>query len=50
MIPKDGDVLLNHILSVAGDEIWVSFLNNEIKEPSKQWMHRNSPKKTKNIN
>jgi hypothetical protein len=33
---KDGDEFLNHIVRVTGDEIWVSFVNVEIKEQSKQ--------------
>jgi hypothetical protein len=45
--PKDGDEYLNHILRVAGDEIWVSFVNAETKEQSKQWMHTRSPIKPK---
>jgi hypothetical protein len=35
---------LNHI--VTGDEAWVSFLNVEAKEQSKQLMHTHSPSKT----
>jgi hypothetical protein len=34
---KDGDEFLNHILWVTGDETWVSFVNDETKEQSKQW-------------
>jgi hypothetical protein len=33
---KDGDKFLNHIVRVTGDEAWVSFVNVEIKEQSKQ--------------
>jgi hypothetical protein len=29
----------NHIMQVAGDEIWVSFVNVETQEQLKQWMH-----------
>jgi hypothetical protein len=42
---KDGNEFLNHI--ITGDEIWVSFVNVETKELSKQWIHRNSPNKQK---
>jgi hypothetical protein len=33
---KDGDEFLNHIVRVIDDETWVSFLNAETKEQSKQ--------------
>jgi hypothetical protein len=33
---KDGDEFLNHIVRVTGDETWVSFLNVETKEQSRQ--------------
>jgi hypothetical protein len=36
---KDGDEFLNHVVQVTGDETWVSFVNVETKEQSKQWMH-----------
>jgi uncharacterized damage-inducible protein DinB len=42
---KDGDELLNHIIRV--DEIWISFMNVEIKEQSKQSIHSHSPNKPK---
>jgi hypothetical protein len=42
---KDGDELLNHIIQVIGDEIWVSFVNAETKEQSKKWMHTHSQNK-----
>jgi hypothetical protein len=29
----------NHIIRVTGDETWVSFVNVESKEQSKQWIH-----------
>jgi chorismate-pyruvate lyase len=45
---KDSDELLNHI--IRGDEIWVSFVNVETKEQSKQWMHTHSLNKPKNLN
>jgi hypothetical protein len=40
---KDGDELLSHNVCVTGHETWVSFVNDETKEQSKQWMHRHSP-------
>jgi hypothetical protein len=36
---KDGDLFLNHIIRITDDETWVSFVNVETKEQSKQWMH-----------
>jgi hypothetical protein len=44
---KDGDEFLNHIVWVIDDETWVSFVNVEAKEQSKQGMHIHSPKKPK---
>jgi hypothetical protein len=44
---KDGDEFLNHIVRVTGDETWVSFVNVETKQQSKQWMHTHSPNKPK---
>jgi hypothetical protein len=44
---KAGDEFLNHIVRVTGDETWVSFVNVETKDQSKQWMHTNSPKKSR---
>jgi hypothetical protein len=35
---KDGDGFLSHIVRVAGDETWVSFVNIETKEQTKQWI------------
>jgi hypothetical protein len=35
----DGDEFPNHIIQVTGDETWVSFVNIETKEQSKQWIH-----------
>jgi hypothetical protein len=32
----------NHMIRVTGDETWVSFVNVETKEQSKQWMHIHS--------
>jgi hypothetical protein len=42
---KDCDEFLDHIVQVTGDETWVSFVNAETNEQSKQWMHMHSPKK-----
>jgi hypothetical protein len=42
---KDGDEFFNHV--ITGDESWVSFVNVETKEQSKQWMHTLSPDKPK---
>jgi hypothetical protein len=44
---KDGDRFLNHIIRVTGDETWVSVVNAETKDQSKQWMHTHSPNKPK---
>jgi hypothetical protein len=44
---KHGNEFLNHIVRVIGSETWVSFVNVENKEPSKQWMHTHSPNKPK---
>jgi hypothetical protein len=44
---KDGNGLLSLILRVTGDETWVSFVNVETKEQSKQWTHTHSPNKPK---
>jgi macrodomain Ter protein organizer (MatP/YcbG family) len=44
---RDGDEILNHIVGVTNDENWVSFMNTETKEQSKQWMHSYSPNKPK---
>jgi hypothetical protein len=33
---KDGDEFINHIVRVTGDETWVSFVNVQTKEQSKQ--------------
>jgi hypothetical protein len=33
---KDGDGFHNHIIRITGDETWVSFVNVETKEQSKQ--------------
>jgi hypothetical protein len=47
---KDGDAFLNHIIRITGDETWVSFVNVETKEQSKQWMHTHSPNKPESLN
>jgi hypothetical protein len=41
----DGDEFLSHI--IRGGETWVSFVNVETKEQTKQWMHTHSPRKPK---
>jgi hypothetical protein len=40
---------LDHIIQVTSDETWVSFVNVETKEQSKQWMHTHSPNKPKKV-
>jgi hypothetical protein len=35
---KEGNEFLSHIVRVTGDETWVSFMNVETKDQSKQWM------------
>jgi hypothetical protein len=42
---KDGFEFLSHIVRVTDDETWVSFVNVETKEQSKQRMHTHSPNK-----
>jgi hypothetical protein len=37
----------NHIVGVTGDESWISFVNVETKEQSKQWIHTHSSNKPK---
>jgi hypothetical protein len=44
---KYGKEFLSHIVWVTGDETWVSFVNAETKEPSKQGMHTHSTNKLK---
>jgi hypothetical protein len=39
-----------HIVQVTGDETWVSLVNVETEEQSKQWMHTYSPNRPKNLN
>jgi hypothetical protein len=45
---EDGDEFLDHIVRVTGDETWVSFVNVETKDQSKQWMHR-QPQNVENV-
>jgi hypothetical protein len=45
----DGHEFLNHIVQVNGNGTWVSFVNAETKEQSKQWMHTHSPNKQKEV-
>jgi hypothetical protein len=40
---KDCDEFLNHFIGITADETWISFVNVETKEQSKQWMHTHSP-------
>jgi hypothetical protein len=47
---KDGDEFINNIIGVRDDNAWVSFVNVETKEQSKQWLYthsQNKPKKFK---
>jgi hypothetical protein len=44
---KDGNEFLSHSIQVTGDETCISFVNVEIKQQSKQWMHTHSPNKLK---
>jgi hypothetical protein len=44
---KDGDEFLSHI--VTSDETWVSIVNVETKEQSKQWIHTHSSNKLKKL-
>jgi hypothetical protein len=46
---KNGDEFLNHIVRVTSDENWVSFVNVETKEQSKQWMYTHPPNKPKSF-
>jgi hypothetical protein len=46
---KDGDEFLNHIIRVTGDETWVSIVNAETKEQSKQWMYTHLQKKNEKV-
>jgi hypothetical protein len=42
---KYGDEFLNHIVRVTCEETWISFVNFENKEQSKQWMQNTFTKK-----
>jgi hypothetical protein len=42
---NDGNGFLSHIVRVTGDETWVSFVNVETKEQTKEWRHTDSPDK-----
>jgi hypothetical protein len=42
---KDGNDFPNHIIRVTSNKTWVSVVNAETKEQSKQWMHTYSPNK-----
>jgi hypothetical protein len=44
---KHGSEFLNHIIRVKDDETWVSFVNVETKEQSKNSMHTHSQNKAK---
>jgi hypothetical protein len=44
---KDGYEFLSHIVRVTGDETWVSFVNVETNEQSKQWRQTHSQNKPK---
>jgi hypothetical protein len=44
---EDGNGFLSQIVRVTDDETWLSFVNVETKEQSKQWVHRHFPNKTK---
>jgi hypothetical protein len=46
---KNGYEFLSHIVRVTGDETWVSCVNVETKEQSKQWMHTHSPKQAEKV-
>jgi hypothetical protein len=46
---KDGDGVPNHTVRITDDETWLSFVNVETKEQSKQWMHTHSQNKHKNF-
>jgi hypothetical protein len=44
---RHGDELLIHIIRVTDIDTWVSFVNVETKEQSKQWMYTHSPQAEK---
>jgi hypothetical protein len=43
------DEFLNYTVEAAGDGTWVSSVNVETKEHSKQWMHTDSPYKMEHV-
>jgi hypothetical protein len=47
---KDSDEFLNHITREKNDETWVSFVNTESKEQSKEWMHTHYQPSRKGLN
>jgi hypothetical protein len=44
---KGGHEFLNLVIRVIGAETWVSFVNVETNEQSRQWMHTRLPKMSK---
>jgi hypothetical protein len=46
-VPKDGNEFLIRSIQVTGDETWVSFVNVETKEQTKQWTRTHSPNEMK---
>jgi hypothetical protein len=46
---KDSVEVLNHIVRVTGDEIWVLFVNVDTKDQSKRYMHTYSSDKPKTL-
>jgi hypothetical protein len=46
---KDGNEFLSHIVWVTGDETWVSFVNVQTKQQSKQRMHTHSRNKLEKL-
>jgi hypothetical protein len=47
---KDCNEFLSHTARVTGDETWVSFVNFESTEWSKQWMHTHPLNNPKSLN
>jgi hypothetical protein len=47
---KDHNEFLGYTVQDTGDETWVSFVNVETKEQSKQWMHTHSLNKPNKLN
>jgi hypothetical protein len=47
---EDDNEFLSHIVRVTADETWVSFVNVETKDQSKQWMHTYSLSRPKSSN